>query len=375
LPVEGGWGWIVCAGTFIVNFIVFGIHNSFGVVYVNLLDELKLGKAETAWIGAMAMGLNFLCGPLTSILCTRYSCQATAFIGALLSVLGLFLTSFVQEPPKMYLTYGLLFGVGSSLSFVSSIVILGEYFQKRLALVNGIATSGSGVGSLVTGPVMNYLLANIGWQNCMRVLSGFAMLLWIAAFLFKPNKRRVSTRPSKDAGKLVDLSIWRNKAYVTWVITVALFQFGYLFPFVHLIKYAEELGISKSKGAWLIGFLSITSTIGRVLFGRLCDFQRVNRITVYQLSVFAIGVSTILCPLASNYGGLIAYAVTFGFFDGCFVGQVAVITADIVGHEKLSQGVGNMFGFIAIPMSFGPPVAGWLYDAFGSYDLSFYLSG
>jgi hypothetical protein len=44
---DGGWGWVICCGTFIVNFIVFGIHNSFGVVYANLLDELKMGKAET----------------------------------------------------------------------------------------------------------------------------------------------------------------------------------------------------------------------------------------------------------------------------------------------------------------------------------------
>ena len=44
---DGGYGWIVCCGTFIVNFVVFGIHNSFGVVYVNLLDELKLGAMQT----------------------------------------------------------------------------------------------------------------------------------------------------------------------------------------------------------------------------------------------------------------------------------------------------------------------------------------
>ena len=30
-----------------VNFVVFGIHNSFGVVYVNLLDDLKLGEIQT----------------------------------------------------------------------------------------------------------------------------------------------------------------------------------------------------------------------------------------------------------------------------------------------------------------------------------------
>lgn len=44
---EGGWGWVVCCGTFTVNFIVFGIHNSFGVVYEYLVDEHNLGEAET----------------------------------------------------------------------------------------------------------------------------------------------------------------------------------------------------------------------------------------------------------------------------------------------------------------------------------------
>ena len=44
---EGGWGWVVCCGTFSVNFIVFGIHNSFGVVYEYLVDEQNMGEAET----------------------------------------------------------------------------------------------------------------------------------------------------------------------------------------------------------------------------------------------------------------------------------------------------------------------------------------
>lgn len=44
---EGGWGWVVCCGTFAVNFIVFGIHNSFGVVYEYLVDEHNFGEAET----------------------------------------------------------------------------------------------------------------------------------------------------------------------------------------------------------------------------------------------------------------------------------------------------------------------------------------
>ena len=51
---EGGWGWVVCCGTFSVNFIVFGIHNSFGVVYEYLVDEKSMGEAETGKIKSPA---------------------------------------------------------------------------------------------------------------------------------------------------------------------------------------------------------------------------------------------------------------------------------------------------------------------------------
>jgi len=57
------------------------------------------------------------------------------------------------------------------------------------------------------------------------------------------------------------------------------------------------------------------------------------------------------------------------------VGQVAVITGDIAGKERLSQAIGNMFGVVAIPMSVGPPVAGWLYESSGSYHQAFFVCG
>lgn len=100
------------------------------------------------------------------------------------------------------------------------------------------------------------------------------------------------------------------------------------------------------------------STVGRVIFGKLCELRCVNKIYMYQFSLLAIGLSTVICPITESYAGLVAYSVVFGFFDGCFVGQVAVITGDIAGKERLSQAIGNMFGVVAIPMSLGPPVAG-----------------
>lgn len=45
----------------------------------------------------------------------------------------------------MYVTYGIMFGAGTSLAYNPSLVILGHYFRHRLGLVNGIVTAGSSV--------------------------------------------------------------------------------------------------------------------------------------------------------------------------------------------------------------------------------------
>ena len=52
---DGGWGWMVCLGSFITNFIVFGIHNSFGVIYSTLVEQLGISSAETGQLSAMLL--------------------------------------------------------------------------------------------------------------------------------------------------------------------------------------------------------------------------------------------------------------------------------------------------------------------------------
>lgn len=46
-PTDGGWGWVVCAGVFVVNFLTVGQHNSAGVVYVAMMDEYYTSRGET----------------------------------------------------------------------------------------------------------------------------------------------------------------------------------------------------------------------------------------------------------------------------------------------------------------------------------------
>ena len=44
---DGGWGWVVCLGAFLVQFVVLGMHNTAGIVYTELVKELKSQRGAT----------------------------------------------------------------------------------------------------------------------------------------------------------------------------------------------------------------------------------------------------------------------------------------------------------------------------------------
>ena len=104
--------------------------------------------------------------------------------------------------------------------------------------------------------------------------------------------------------------------------------------------------------------MSVGSTGGRLFFGKLSDYPKVNRLYIYQLSILCMGVSNTLLPLMTTKGTIILYCIVWGAFEGCYVALCAVLTADIVGRDKLSSGVGMLFGIKSIPLTCGPFLAG-----------------
>lgn len=382
---DGGWGWFVCMATFTTQFIVLGTMNNFGVIYVELLKEFKnIGKDEAAVVGSLTYGLMFLLGPLATSLCQKLGCRATTMIGCIIAASGCLLGSISPNIYVMDLTYGFLFGIGASMCYFPSVVILGQYFSKRLSLANGITSSGSGVGSLCMGPVLQKLIKHFGMRNTMRISAGMLACVVFCAVVYRPintaflnvkKEPREGEKKSRFAILKSFKELFKNKAYILWCFALAVWMLGYFVPFVHLVSLAIEEGIEPFKATLLIGIMSIASTLGRLLFGRIADHPRVNRLYLYQISFLMIGISNTLCPVLTSYPGLICYATAFGFFEGCYVLLAPVLTGDIVGRDKMAHGVGVLFALKSLPLTVGPILAGLIYRYTMSYQVAFYISG
>lgn len=84
---------------------------------------------------------------------------------------------------------------------------------------------------------------------------------------------------------------------------------------------------------------------------------------------------SMMIPVCHVFGGLIAVCLFMGLFDGCFICIMAPIAFELVGAQDVSQAIGFLLGFMSIPMTVGPPIAGLLRDRLGTYDVAFYLAG
>lgn len=191
-----------------------------------------------AWVASISFGLTFVFSPLSSSLCKRFGCKAVTTLGGILVGVGLLLSSFVDSIFRMYVTYSFLFGLGSSMCYVSSVLVLSGYFSKNLVVANGIGLAGAGVGTISLAPTLSLLLDNYYWRDALRILSATSLLLVISGLIYYlvPAPMEFSdAKEYKEETKRIDFSFLKNKAYIVWIAVVGLVLFGFYIPYVHLV--------------------------------------------------------------------------------------------------------------------------------------------
>lgn len=98
----------------------------------------------TALVGSLALGVTFFLSPVSGILTDKIGLRRTTFLGGVLMTAGMILSSmFYHNVQLLYLTYGVMFGLGAALAYTPTIAIMGHYFKRYLGIASGIATCGS----------------------------------------------------------------------------------------------------------------------------------------------------------------------------------------------------------------------------------------
>ena len=79
-----------------------------------------------------------------------------------------------------------LTGLGRALTYGPSLIIVGQYFDKRRSLAVGIASSGAAFSSCVFPFLFEYLFAHYGFSGSFWILGAITSHFYICAALSRP---------------------------------------------------------------------------------------------------------------------------------------------------------------------------------------------
>lgn len=329
-------------------------------------------------MGSLAIGATFSMSLVSGILTDHFGLRRTTLFGGILAASGMLLSSFLTDNvAALYLTYGLMYGLGAALTYTPSLAILGHYFKRYLGLVNGVVTAGSSAFTIAMPAFLNWLVEVAGLPSTLRVLALMSSFIILCALLFKPLQPRQRPLFKKERTRcttLINVDNWRRKRYVIWALTIPFALFGYFVPYVHFGKFVAD-AFPGRRGDLPVMCIGVTSGLGRLIFGYVADLPRVDRILLQQISFASIGLLTVCLPFAPSYEVLLAIALAMGLFDGCFISLLGPIAFDLCGAKGATQGIGFLLSLCSLPLTLGAPIAGLLYDHMQSYTLPFILAG
>ncbi|KAI7864273.1 major facilitator superfamily domain-containing protein [Spinellus fusiger] len=353
---DGGYGWVITFVGFLGNFVMFGLVTIWGILSNELLNNQY--KGQTTMLELMGIGTVTLAGingfTFLNVYLDRLGARWVMFIGSLLISLGMIISGSTNKVWQLYLTQGLMLGLGDSIVYMCIVGVVPQWFTTKRALAMGICSAGTGIGGLALSPLANVLLEKYGIAWTYRILGLMAFgISTISICLIRTRlPPGYSKRPIKSP---IDPKMFRDVNLIIWSAGASISLIGYYTPLFYIPRYANAIGIDRADASNILGVCAALNAIGRIVLGFIAD--KVGRVNTYIVSAIISGV---LCmafwPNATTYGGLIAFACLFGFFGGMYFALAAPITATITGFEKISSGLAILF-LISTFSAVGPPIA------------------
>ncbi|CAL8118738.1 unnamed protein product [Orchesella dallaii] len=185
-PPDGGWGWWVVAASFLIHVVADGVAYTFGLFFVYISKEFQETKSATSWITSIMAGMTYGSGPIAGALVNKFGCRATSILGSFVATFGFCISYYAQSVAFLYISIGLVGGLGLGLIYLPAIVSVTSYFEKRRSFATGIAVCGSGFGTFLLAPLIEIIIRHYEWRPALVITGAIIFTCFFFSCFFKP---------------------------------------------------------------------------------------------------------------------------------------------------------------------------------------------
>lgn len=364
--------WVMVWATFVCLGVIFGVSYSFAAFFESFAKEFDAQRADVSWIFGICGLVYFVMGALGGMLADRFGPRLVCMAGMGLIALGLFATSLAKSLDFIYLSYGLLVGLGIAFVYTPSIAAVQPWFTARRGLASGIASSGIGAGTLLLPVLVSLLLSQMVWRDALQMLAlGVVLVGMSAAFLLERAPVQAGLSRGSLPGRTLKEAVLMPS--FQWLYIGALLGAPVMFiPFAHISAAARDAGVPEAQAVGLVGLIGIGSLVGRFAIGWLAD--RLGRVKTLMLMQALMGLSYLIWALADDQWVFALFAIWFGLSYGSIVSLLPAICMDLFGGKAVSAIIGMLYTGAALGNLLGPVVAGRIFDVTHSYSLVIWIT-
>ena len=374
--------WLVAALAFVVLGFSRGLHSSFGVFNVALLDSFNWSRGATAGIFSVVLTIDAMLSPVAGYLLDRYGAKKIVLAGCVALSCGLFLSSQVSELWHLYICFGLITAFGFTfVGMVPHVFLISEWFSSNRASAIGVVYAGSGVGIMILAPLSAWLIATHGWARALEIYAAVVLISLLPLVSIFYHHGPFGEKLRHHGQKRTEQSQWTAKLALKslqfWLLFFARIcaAAGTTVIVTHQVAHVVEVGYSQLLAASIFGFAGITSSFGRVVFGFIADHLSRQAAYTLNIAMTLIGVGALMILRDPSQSWLLyVYVMFFGIGFGSRAVIFSALTADIFS----GKGFGSILGYSTVAVGVGGALGSWLggvyYDWTGSYLVSFGLS-
>ena len=368
------WG-IAVAGVFLQ--IALGAVYAWSVFRVPLANQFGWSISEvtlTFTISIFVLGIAAFFGGLWL---NRKGPRVVALTGGFLYGVGVFLASFSDHKLWwLYLTYGVIGGIGVGFSYIVPVAVLVKWFPDRRGLITGIAVGGFGAGALITAPVATRLIQSVGVLSTFAYLGVAYLLVTVVSGYFMqnppegwnpegwaPTGTQATQRSTRDYTLGDALRTWQW--WALWLLLFLNTSAG-----ISIISQEsplfQELGrVSAVAAASMVGVASIGNALGRVFWAWASD--SITRRATFAMMFLAQVVLFWALPSINSPSRLtiIAFVVLMCYGGG--FGTMPAFVADYFGSKNVGPIYGLMLTAWGFASAFGPLLIAYMRQASGTY--------